>query len=67
LTDHHCPQIAELMTPQGRFEPIDDLQPLGLKLLIKGRPGAWQNMFARSAFQTEGVEAQHDLLTPYCR
>jgi NADPH2:quinone reductase len=64
MTDHHYPQIAELIAPQGRFGLIDDPEPLDLKLLkVKSVSIHWENMFTRSVFQTEDMEAQHDLLT----
>lgn len=64
MTDHHYRQIAELIAPQGRFGLIDDPEPLDLKpLKVKSVSVHWENMFTRSVFQTEDMEAQHDLLT----
>ncbi len=64
MTDHHYPQIAELIAPQGRFGLIDDPEPLDLKLLkVKSVSVHWENMFTRSVFQTEDMEAQGELLT----
>lgn len=63
MTDQHYPQIAQLIAPQGRFGLIDDPEPLDLKLLkVKSVSVHWENMFTRSVFQTEDMEAQHDLL-----
>jgi zinc-binding alcohol dehydrogenase family protein len=64
MTAHHYPQIAALIAPQGRFGLIDDPEPLDLKLLkVKSVSVHWENMFTRSVFQTEDMEAQHQLLT----
>jgi zinc-binding alcohol dehydrogenase family protein len=64
MTDRHYPQIAELIAPQGRFGLIDDPEPLDLKLVkVKSVSFRWENMFTRSVFQTEDMEAQHHLLT----
>jgi len=68
MTDQHYPQIAELIAPQGHFGLIDDPAPLDLKLLkVKSVSVHWENMFTRSLFQTEDMEAQHDLLTRLSR
>jgi hypothetical protein len=57
-TNHHYPQLAELIARRSRFGLIDDRQLLGLKLLkAKSICVDWENMFTRSVFQT----AQHDL------
>jgi NADPH:quinone reductase len=64
MTGHHFPQIAELNAPQGRFGLIDDPEPFDLRLVkVKSVSTHWENMFTRSIFQTEDMEAQHDLLT----
>ena len=64
MTGHHFPQIAELIAPQGRFGLIDDPEPFDLRLIkVKSVSTHWENMFTRSIFQTEDIEAQHDLLT----
>jgi NADPH:quinone reductase len=64
MTGHHFPQIAELIAPQGRFGLIDDPEPFDLRLVkVKSVSTHWENMFTRSIFQTEDMEAQHDLLT----
>jgi NADPH:quinone reductase len=64
MTGHHFPQIAELIAPQGRFGLIDDPEPFDLRLIkVKSVSTHWENMFTRSVFQTEDMEAQHHLLT----
>src|SRR6478752_7401101 len=64
MTGHHFSQIAELIAPQGRFGLIDDPEPFDLRLVkVKSVSTHWENMFTRSIFQTEDIEAQHDLLT----
>jgi NADPH:quinone reductase len=64
MTGHHFPQIAELIAPQGRFGLIDDPEPFDLRIIkVKSVSTHWENMFTRSIFQTEDMDAQHDLLT----
>ena len=64
MTGHHFPQIAELIAPQGRFGLIDDPEPFDLRLIkVKSVSTHWENMFTRSIFETEDMEAQRDLLT----
>jgi zinc-binding alcohol dehydrogenase family protein len=64
MTGHHFPEIAELIAPQGRFGLIDDPEPFDLRLIkVKSVSTHWENMFTRSIFQTEDMDAQHDLLT----
>src|SRR6476660_275345 len=64
MTGHHFPQIAELIAPQGRLGLIDDPEPFDLRLVkVKSVSTHWENMFTRSIFQTEDIEAQQDLLT----
>ena len=63
MTGHHFPQIAELIAPQGRFGLIDDPEPFDLRLIkVKSVSTHWENMFTRSIFETEDMEAQRDLL-----
>lgn len=63
MTGHHFPEIAELIAPQGRFGLIDDPEPFDLRLIkVKSVSTHWENMFTRSIFQTEDIEAQHNLL-----
>jgi NADPH2:quinone reductase len=63
MTGHHFPQIAELIAPR-RFGLIDDPEPFDLRLIkVKSVSTHWENMFTRSIFQTEDMDAQHDLLT----
>jgi NADPH:quinone reductase len=64
MTGQHFPEIAELIAPQGRFGLIDDPEPFDLRLIkVKSVSTHWENMFTRSVFETEDMEAQHDLLT----
>ena len=64
MTGHHFPQIAELIAPQGRFGLIDDPEPFDLRLIkVKSISTHWENMFTRSIFQTEDMDAQHNLLS----
>ena len=64
MTGHHFPEIAELIAPQGRFGLIDDPEPFDLRLIkVKSVSTHWENMFTRSIFETEDMDAQHDLLT----
>jgi len=64
MTGHHFPQIAELIAPQGRFGLIDDPEPFDLRLIkVKSVSTHWENMFTRSIFETEDMDAQRDLLT----
>ena len=64
MTGHHFLQIAELIAPQGRFGLIDDPEPFDLRLIkVKSISTHWENMFTRSIFQTEDMDAQHNLLS----
>ena len=64
MTGHHFLQIAELIAPQGRFGLIDDPEPFDLRLIkVKSVSTHWENMFTRSIFETEDMDAQRDLLT----
>jgi zinc-binding alcohol dehydrogenase family protein len=68
MTGQHFPQIAELIAPQGRFGLIDDPEPFDLRLIkVKSVSTHWENMFTRSIFETEDMEAQYDLLTRLSR
>ena len=62
-TDGHFPAIIELIKPRGHVAFIDDPQVLDIKV---GKPKAlsfsWEFMFARSMFQTDDIEKQHELL-----
>ncbi len=62
-TDGHFPAIIELIKPRGHVAFIDDPQTLDIK---SGKPKAltfsWEFMFARSMFQTDDIEYQHELL-----
>ncbi|GAA5505446.1 zinc-binding alcohol dehydrogenase family protein [Novipirellula caenicola] len=62
-TDGHFPAIIELIKPRGHVAFIDDPETLDIK---SGKPKAlsfsWEFMFARSMFQTDDIEKQHQLL-----
>lgn len=62
-TDGHFDSIIELIKPRGHVAFIDDPETLDIKA---GKPKAlsfsWEFMFARSMFQTEDIEKQHELL-----
>ncbi|QDS88477.1 Zinc-type alcohol dehydrogenase-like protein [Rosistilla ulvae] len=62
-TDGHFPAIIELIQPRGHVAFIDDPQTLDINA---GKPKAlnfsWEFMFARSMFQTDDMEVQHQLL-----
>lgn len=62
-TDKHYPEIVKLIAPQGHLAVIDD--PASLDVMPLKRKSAavhWEFMFARSMFETEDMQAQHDLL-----
>tara|TARA_R110002073_G_scaffold35970_10_gene104885 strand:- start:176 stop:1183 length:1008 start_codon:yes stop_codon:yes gene_type:complete len=62
-TAGHFPAIIELIKPRGHIAFIDDPETLDIK---SGKPKAlsfsWEFMFARSMFQTDDIEKQHELL-----
>ncbi|GAA4451584.1 zinc-binding alcohol dehydrogenase family protein [Novipirellula rosea] len=62
-TAGHFPAIIELIKPRGHVAFIDDPETLDIK---SGKPKAlsfsWEFMFARSMFQTDDIEKQHQLL-----
>lgn len=62
-TDGHFPAIIELIKPRGHIAFIDDPETLDIKV---GKPKAlnfsWEFMFARSMFQMDDIEVQHQLL-----
>ncbi|MDB5397546.1 MAG: alginate lyase [Rhodospirillales bacterium] len=62
-TDSHLAEIAELISPQGRFALIDD--PPGLDVNHFKRKSVsvhWEFMFTRSMFETADMDAQGALL-----
>ena len=62
-TDRHWRAIVDLVAPRGTIALIDDPKTLDAGLL---KPKAltlhWEFMFARPAFETPDMGAQHDLL-----
>ncbi len=62
-TEEHFPAIVELIRPRGHIALIDDPDALEFRI---GKPKAlsvsWEFMFARSMFQTDDIEKQHELL-----
>ena len=62
-TDQHFASIVELIKPRGHIGMIDDPQALDIAAIkLKALSFSWEFMFARSMFQTEDMEAQHELL-----
>ena len=62
-TDGHFPAIIELIKPRGHVAFIDDPKTLDINSgKIKSLSFSWEFMFARSMFQTNDIERQHDLL-----
>ncbi|QDT12883.1 zinc-binding alcohol dehydrogenase family protein [Planctomycetes bacterium K23_9] len=62
-TDGHFPAIIELIKPRGHVAFIDDPETLDIKSgKLKALSFSWEFMFARSMFQTDDIEKQHDLL-----
>ena len=62
-TDQHLAAIVASIVPQGRFCLIDDPPELDIKILkAKSLSLHWELMFARPAFQTVDMIAQHELL-----
>ena len=67
-TDEHFPSIIELIRPRGQIALIDDPETLdGKALKLKSLSLRWEFMFARSMFQTDDIEAQHELLNRVCK
>jgi zinc-binding alcohol dehydrogenase family protein len=62
-TDHHFPQIAESLAPQGKVGLIDDPELFDVRLL-KRKSGSlhWELMYTRSLYDTADQIKQHDLL-----
>ncbi len=63
-THQYIEQIAEFISPQGRFGLIDDPETLNIMpFKIKAVSTHWELMFTRSLFQTADITRQHDILT----
>lgn len=62
-TEQHFPAIVELIKPRGHIALIDDPQVLDINSIKpKALSFSWEFMFARSMFQTDDMEKQHELL-----
>lgn len=62
-TEGHFPAIVELIKPRGHIALIDDPKTLDIhSIKPKALSFSWEFMFARSMFQTEDMEKQHELL-----
>ncbi|WP_404307411.1 zinc-binding alcohol dehydrogenase family protein [Neorhodopirellula lusitana] len=62
-TAGHFPAILELIQPRGHVAFIDDPETLDIKPgKTKALSFAWEFMFARSMFQTDDMDYQHNLL-----
>ena len=62
-TDKHLEQLIELIAPQGKIALIDDPGPMDVRLLKrKSLSLHWELMFTRSLYQTDDMQAQHQLL-----
>ncbi|MGQ1948668.1 zinc-binding alcohol dehydrogenase family protein [Geofilum sp. OHC36d9] len=62
-TEQHFPAIVSLIKPRGHIALIDDPQTLDIAAIkLKALSFSWEFMFARSMFQTDDMEKQHDLL-----
>ncbi|WP_172203442.1 MULTISPECIES: zinc-binding alcohol dehydrogenase family protein [unclassified Niveibacterium] len=62
-TDQHFEQLVEVLAPQGKLALIDDPGPIDVRLLKrKSLSLHWELMFTRSLYQTDDMQAQHDLL-----
>lgn len=62
-TDKHFAQLVEILAPQGKFALIDDPEAIDVRLLKrKSLSLHWELMFTRSLYQTDDMQAQHDLL-----
>lgn len=62
-TEGHLPAIIELIKPRGSIALIDDPEVLDANMLkSKSLSLRWEFMFARSMFQTDDIEQQHELL-----
>jgi len=62
-TEEHFPAIVELIKPRGHIALIDDPKNLDIqRIKPKALNFSWEFMFARSMFQTEDMQQQHELL-----
>ena len=62
-TDEHFAPIVELIRPRGHIAMIDDPQGLDIAAIkLKALSFSWEFMFARSMFQTDDMDVQHELL-----
>ena len=62
-TEEHFPEIIDLIKPRGHIALIDDPQHLEIQQIKpKALSLSWEFMFARSMFQTQDMEKQHELL-----
>ena len=63
-TDEHWDSIVKLIKPRGHIAMIDDPQNLDIaSIKLKALTLTWEFMFARSMFQTEDMDVQHELLS----
>ena len=63
-TEAHLSNVAELISPQGRFALIDDPQELNISVFKQKSVSVhWEFMFTRSMFQTSDQQAQQALLS----
>lgn len=62
-TNLHYEAIVELIKPRGHIGMIDDPGPIELGAIkFKALSFSWEFMFTRSMFQTDDMDAQHQLL-----
>ena len=62
-TEQHILEIEKVLKPQGKFALIDDPETLDIvPFKTKSISIHWELMFTRSLFQTDDMQAQHDLL-----
>lgn len=62
-TERHFPAVVELIKPRGHIVLIDDPLKLDIDLIKrKALSFSWEFMFARSMFETEDMDKQHELL-----
>ncbi|WOO39930.1 zinc-binding alcohol dehydrogenase family protein [Rubellicoccus peritrichatus] len=62
-TEGHFSAIVELIKPRGHIALIDDPQTLDIaSIKPKALSFSWEFMFARSMFQSDDIEKQHELL-----
>lgn len=62
-TDQHFEAIVDLIRPRGHIAMIDDPQDIDIGAIkLKALSFSWEFMFARSMFQTEDMDMQHQIL-----